>query len=120
MANLVRWGSDGFSFLVTNFVPTGLSQLIIFRSSIAHVSTVSNPKPTLSLASPSTVKAGRSNFVLTITGNGFVRGAVVNWNGQPRSTTFASPTKLTADISFRDVGRVGTAQMSVSNPAPLT
>jgi hypothetical protein len=43
---------------------------------------------------------------------------VVNWNGNPRPTTFLSSTQLTAAIAAADVAAIGSAQISVTTPAP--
>jgi len=41
---------------------------------------------------------GRGDFTLSVYGANFVDGAVVNWNGSPRSTTFVSDRELRAKI----------------------
>jgi hypothetical protein len=61
---------------------------------------------------------GAATFTLTVNGTGFVSGAVVNWNGNARTTTFVSSSKLTATINAADVATAGTASVTVSNPAP--
>ena len=78
-----------------------------------------NPTPTLTAITPSTRGAGTpGNFNLTATGTGFLASSVVRWNGQDRVTTFVSSTNLTAQILASDVGTVGTANVTVFNPAP--
>jgi hypothetical protein len=60
LGGLARWGNDGFAFLVDNFlVPeiSSTSQIISFRSGIAHVTTGSNPEPSLTFLSASVVGA---------------------------------------------------------------
>jgi hypothetical protein len=116
---LNRWGTDGFAFVVNDFVSTtGSDQVIIFRSSIARVSAASNPVPVLSALSSSTITAGGSPFVLTAQGSNFVPGSVVQWNGNSRTTTLVSATQLTANIPASDIAQAGTAEITVSNPAP--
>src|SRR5262249_28272834 len=66
----------------------------------------------------SSVTAGSIGFPLTVNGNGFLDGAVVNLNGSPRQTTFVNNSKLIAQITAADVASAGTAQITVSNPAP--
>jgi hypothetical protein len=119
MLGLNRWGSDGFSFFVNNFIPAeGSNQLIILRSSIAHVNTGANPKPTLAGIWPSTLTAGGQNFILAVSGTNFVRGSIVNWKGGARSTNFISSTQVTADIPAADIASAGTPSITVTNPSP--
>ncbi len=61
---------------------------------------------------------GSAAFTLTVTGTGFVSGATVNWNGNARTTTFVSSSKVTASINATDVATAGTANVTVVNPAP--
>lgn len=61
---------------------------------------------------------GAAAFTLTVNGTGFVSGAVVNWNGNARTTTFVKSTQLTASITATDIATAGTASVTVSNPAP--
>jgi hypothetical protein len=79
----------------------------------------SNPRPLLypSLVPVSTAP-GRRPFTLTVNGTGFVAGAVVGWNGSPRTTKFISSSQLEARISAADVAKAGTASITALNPAP--
>lgn len=116
---LNRWGSDGFAFVVGDFVQTtGSDQVILFRSSIAHVTSGSNPVPVPSSLGSSTVTSGGSPFVLTVQGSSFVPGSVVQWNGSARTTTFISAMQLNAKIPASDIAQPGCAQITVVNPAP--
>ena len=67
---------------------------------------------------PATKAPGAAAFTLTVNGTGFVSGAVVQWNGSARTTTFVSSSKVTASINAADVATAGTATVAVSNPAP--
>jgi hypothetical protein len=82
------------------------------------ISSIQNPVPTLTALSPGSAVAGDPTFTLTVNGSNFVPGAVVLFNGNPRPTTFVSPTQLTAQISDTDVANGGTADVKVLNPAP--
>lgn len=53
---------------------------------------------TLTSISPSAVLAGASGFTLTLTGSNFSKNSIVIFNQSPQSTTFVSPTQLTAAI----------------------
>jgi hypothetical protein len=79
----------------------------------------SNPVPFVNQPLvPTTVVPGSAAFTLTVNGTGFVSGSVVNWNGSPRATTFASSSQLTASIPAADVALAGTATITVSSPSP--
>jgi Tol biopolymer transport system component len=99
---------------VTVFNPSpggGTSNAITF-------SIISNPVPAISALNPSSVVAGNAPFTLTVVGASFVSGSTVQWNGSNRPTTFVSPTLLAASIPATDVAVAGTANVTVSNPAP--
>jgi len=68
------------------------------------------------LTSLSPTSAMQDAFTLTVTGTNFAAGAVVVWNGTPRTTTFVNNTKLTAAIPSTDLAIGGTAQVTVFNP----
>jgi hypothetical protein len=101
------------SITVANPAPGG-------GTSNAATFTVNNTVPTLSSLSPSSVFAGSGAFTLTVNGAGFVNGASVQFNGASRTTTFVSSTQLTAAILAADIAAPGTANVTVTNPAPTT
>src|SRR5207248_2416079 len=55
---------------------------------------------------------------LTVNGTNFVSTSTVYWNGSPLTTTFVSSTQLTAIVPAANVAAVGTASVTVVNPAP--
>lgn len=67
---------------------------------------------------PDTTTAGVGEFKLQVRGAAFVPGAVLQWNGQPRPTTFVDDTLLTATIPASDTATPGTALLRVINPGP--
>jgi hypothetical protein len=72
--------------------------------------------PVTTSLSPSSKIAGTGAFTLTVNGANFVSGtSTVNWNGSPRTTTYVSPTQLTASILAADVASSGTASVTVAN-----
>jgi hypothetical protein len=77
-----------------------------------------NPAPTLSGLTPTTVPSGSGSLTLLVTGTNFVPGSVVRWNGADRVTTYGSATQMTAVISAADVATAGTAAVTVFTPAP--
>jgi hypothetical protein len=79
----------------------------------------SNPIPTIDgPVSPQAVVPGSAGFTLTVRGANFVPGAVVNWNGSARSTTYVSASELQAQIPASDVTLAGSALITVTNPSP--
>jgi hypothetical protein len=85
-----------------------LSQPVIF----------SNPVPTITSLSPSSIAAGAAAFTLTVNGTNFVATSQVQWIGSSRTTTFVNSTQLTASISAADIQSSGMASVTVVNPAP--
>ncbi|HMY71664.1 MAG TPA: pre-peptidase C-terminal domain-containing protein, partial [Blastocatellia bacterium] len=77
-----------------------------------------NPVPVLNTLVPSVVGVGSPAFTLTLNGSNFVPGSVVQINGSPRTTAFFSATRLFAQITAADVANVGSATITVVNPAP--
>src|SRR5690606_14066741 len=77
-----------------------------------------NPQPQVTGLAPESVLAGSGALTLTVTGQGFVPGSQVLWNGAVRSTTYVSPTELRASIGALDVAAAGTASVTVVSPAP--
>src|SRR5205807_751702 len=69
--------------------------------------------PTISSLSPTCTAAGGPQFTLTVNGNNFVSGTIVNWNGSPLVTTFVSSTRLTAIVPASLIATPGTASVTV-------
>jgi uncharacterized protein (TIGR03437 family) len=111
------------AILASDIASSGTVQVTVFSpapgggTSGSSGFTINNPSPSLTSLSPSTAAAGGPPFTLTVNGNGFVSGSVVNWNGSARTTTFVSATKLQAAILSTDITTVGTAQATVANPS---
>jgi len=102
------------SVTVTNPTPGGgTSNPLTFTITAAN-----NPVPAITKLQPSTVAANSGAFTLTVTGTGFVSNSVVNFNGNARTTTFASATQVTAAILASDVASAGTPSVTVTNPTP--
>lgn len=105
---------------------TGTAQVTVFNpapgggtsaAATFNITVPANPSPTLTNLNPNSALAGGAAFALTLTGTGFINSSVVRWNGSDRSTTFNSATVLTAQITAADIANVGTAQVTVFNPA---
>jgi hypothetical protein len=67
---------------------------------------------------PMAVAPGGGNFTLSVYGANFVPGAVVNWNYQPRATTYVSGHELQAQILSTDIAQNTAGYITVTNPAP--
>ena len=78
----------------------------------------SNPVPTITSLSPSSVIAGAAAQTLTVTGTNFIAASVVNFNGTARTTTYVSATQLTIQLTAADQATVGSYNVTVTNPAP--
>jgi len=78
------------------------------------VTTLLNPVPQLSSATPPQIESG--NFTITLNGSNFVSGAVANMGSTALSTTFVSSTKLTASGSVTP--QTPSVQFTVTNPDP--
>src|SRR5437762_1808403 len=94
---------------------------LVLVLSAATASTVLAAKPTITSISPTSTIAGSGQFTLTVNGTNFLStspASTVNWNGSPLTTTFVSSTQLTAIVPAANVATVGTASVTVVNPAP--
>jgi len=82
-------------------------------------SQAANPVPQINQPlAPASAAPGGAAFTLTVNGAGFVKGAVVEWNGSARSTTYVSSLQLTAQIQASDISKATTASVTVVNPSP--
>ena len=71
--------------------------------------------PTTTSISPTSATAGGNAFILTVNGTNFISGqSTVTWNGSNRTTTYVSPTQLTANITAADIASAGTASVGVT------
>jgi uncharacterized protein (TIGR03437 family) len=77
-----------------------------------------NPVPAIQSLTPATVFGGVDSLNLAVQGSKFVSRAVVRLNGSDRPTAFSSSGALVASLPASDVAAVGTAQITVFNPAP--
>jgi outer membrane protein assembly factor BamB len=86
------------------------TQLVVTQS--ASPTTIS-----ISGLSPSSTPAQGAAFTLTINGTGFVPSSAIGWNGTLRTTTYVSPTQLTAAITAADIENIGVDVVTVTNLA---
>jgi FG-GAP-like repeat len=79
----------------------------------------SNPVPFIGHPlSPATATPGAKGLTLTVSGDGFVFGSVVQWNGQALPTTFVSAESLNAAVPASSLTGASTAFVTVVNPGP--
>jgi hypothetical protein len=112
-----HWGTNGLSYLDFDF-STNSNDLVLLRTNLFCPAPGPNPLPTITTLAPATVVAKGPNFLLTVNGTNFTRGAVVQWNGTNRTTHWVSATKLIADIPAADIAVAGSANIKVLNPVP--
>jgi hypothetical protein len=77
-----------------------------------------NPMPAITSLSPSSATAGRPGLTLSVSGDNFINGSVVRWNGSDRATTFVRSSLLSAEITEADLSAPGAVNITVFNPAP--
>jgi hypothetical protein len=64
--------------------------------------------------------AGSGPITLAVDGERFARGAVAQWNGGDRPTTFRSGTRLRMELTAADLAVPGQFRISVRNPGVAT
>jgi len=84
----------------------------------AYVFQTLNKHPQAGSLNPNNAIVGGPGFQLTVQGTHFVSGAVVNWNGSPRQTTYISGSALQANILASDIAQAGKDKVTVTNPPP--
>jgi uncharacterized repeat protein (TIGR01451 family) len=114
MADIANPGTA--SIAVVNPAPGGgTSNSVTFTITSGNTG---NPVPTLTSLLPASATAGGAAFTLNAVGTNFVNGAVLEWNGTARTTTFVSSTQLSASISATDIANPGNVSVLALNPAP--
>ncbi len=85
-------------------------------SSASATQTITVTAPTLTGISPSSAKLGAAKTTITVSGQGFVQGAEVEWNGTALATTWVSLNELTAIAPASLLTSQGTAKITVADP----
>jgi dipeptidyl aminopeptidase/acylaminoacyl peptidase len=106
-AHIWTTGSGG-----TEVGPAQLTSTVIADQSPAWQTIA--PLPALASLSPAGVVSGSPDVAVIVEGSGFVRRSQVRWNGQPRSTQFVSPTRLTFIAQASDLAQPGAARITVA------
>lgn len=94
------------------------NQVIATPSTTFTITGSNNPSPSISSLSPSSATAGSPDLEVFVKGSGFVSTSVVEWKGFPRATAFVSASQVVALIPAADLVLGGTADVTVTNPAP--
>ena len=87
-------------------------------TSASSTITVVNPVPSITTLAPASAPSGSPNQTLTVTGQQFVTGAIVQFGPTALVTTVVSATQLTAAIPAAALTTKGTVPVTVENPAP--
>ena len=74
----------------------------------------------ISSISPDNAPPGSGSRIVTVNGDYFLDGAVAQWNGQPRATTYLSGQQVTVTLTAADLAQVGTGSIRVVNPDGAT
>lgn len=113
----IRFGQDGLAYVVPNTATSTTPQIFLIRGPfVVPAEASSNPAPTLSSTDQTTIAVGSGNLYLTVTGTGFLPGAVVLWNGSQRTTTFVDSTHLQVAIAAADLASAQTVPLATQNP----
>ena len=116
----IRFGQDGLAYVIPNTTQSQASQIFLIRGPfVLPAEGAVNAAPTLS-ATQSTLSAGSGNVYLSVTGTGFLPGAVVLWNGSPRTTTFVDNAHLQAAIAAADLSSAQTVTLTAQNPGSVS
>lgn len=76
--------------------------------------------PFITTIAPTSRVAGAGSFTLTVNGQNFSNSSIIRWNGNNRTTTYVSPTQLTAVIPASDVIASGSALITVANGTTIS
>ncbi len=106
--------APGSQCLTTHFGQCGAGRLDVG----AAVSATLAALPTIAQLTPAGAAPGAPDLTLTVSGQNFVDGSVVTWNGAPLTTTYVDAAHLTATVPAGALTVVGQAQVRVANPDP--
>ncbi len=114
-ANLVA-GTGNIDVVVFSPAPGGgISQTFTVRIVSAPSS---NPFPLVTSFFPGSWTAGALDFILQVSGTGFVPGSTVFINGRAHAANFVSDILLWVNMTLADSALAGSLQVTVSNPSP--
>lgn len=99
---VASWSLPPGTYEAVLTVSTDKNGTVVSRSDSLTIQVLASA-PALTALNPAAAYAGGPAFNLTVTGGCFLPGAVVHWNGQPRTTTVVSSSELTAAIPTSDL-----------------
>jgi IPT/TIG domain len=102
------------------FTTTGTKTVVITTANgSANTSiSVNNPVPVLTSISPTSVTAGAGNTTITLNGSDFVAASVARAGATGLTTTYVSPTQLTAVVPSSLLTTAGTLAITVLTVSP--
>jgi hypothetical protein len=114
----IRWGQDGIALnALSGSGTTNTYELLLFRGPfVLPAERITNAAPSLTGINPGSIAVNAGNQYLTITGTGFIPGAVALWNGAQRTTNFVDSSHLSVAIPASDVTAAATITLKVDNP----
>jgi trimeric autotransporter adhesin len=77
-------------------------------------------EPTAGSVSPASVVAGTNPGPIVVSGNNFMTGATVQWNGVTVPTTYLSSSQLEFQPTVAELGTAGIVELTITNPSPGT
>lgn len=102
----------------TSVTITAVSQESSSATATATIN-LQNPLPAVTSVTPNPVNPG--NATVTVNGSGFVNGSTIYFAGHALTTTFVSPTQLTAAGAVTmPVGRLAAVKVTNPNPGSAT
>lgn len=107
--------TGGLHTLSVTFTPTDSTEYLTATATVSI--NVLVQIPAINDISPVIIKAGTPGLNLLVDVTNFSAGAIVQWNGSPRTTTAKSATQLEASIPAADVATYGIVAVTVANPA---
>ncbi|MGH9560865.1 MAG: hypothetical protein ACRD3S_05360 [Terracidiphilus sp.] len=103
----------------TASIAVGDSGLVLMSPSASFAITAPNAAvPKVSSLSPSSAAAGSADLQVVVRGSGFVHNSTVLWNSAPVATAYLSSSALMALVLAADLVASGSADVSVTTPAP--
>ena len=117
-SDLSRWGRDGLAFrTLKDYTSSGVSQIVLVRGPfVVPQWLTNNATPSVTNVSPNSAAVGSGNRLITVTGSGFVPGAVVLWGGAERTTYFVDANTLRFAAPAADFAKSGSTSVTVQNP----
>ena len=109
-----------FGIILNSTLRVGAIALLAFTSSLwAGTRQPGYPVPHVQGPTvPQSVAPGGPDFTLTVYGANFIPGSVVNWNRQPRATTYVSAHELQATILASDIATNTAGMITVTTESP--